>query len=111
MENWTSGGDAAFTSAHFTLVSGSGTGDLSNLVELDLTVQRDESVELADGELPVGAYFGTIRFEGDQTPTKVDEELIMDLSDSTVGELFSMEAAGAITTDELAAELERRNQS
>ena len=98
-DRWTSGGDAAFASAHFILVPGSGTGDLSNLVELEVTVQRDETVERR-----VGAYFGTVRFEGDQTPTEVDK----DLSDYTVGELFILEEEGKITTDELAAELERR---
>ena len=102
-DNWASGGDAAFANAHFVLVPGSGTGDLSNLVELEVTVLRDEAVERR-----VGAYFGTMRFEGDQTPTQVDDAP-MDLSDYSVGELFEMEKDGQITTDELAAELERRN--
>jgi len=101
-DRWTSGGDAAFASAHFVLVPGSGTGDLSNLVEFEVTVQRDESVERR-----VGAYFGTVRFEGDQTPTPVGEEP-KNLSDYSVSELFAMEAAGEISEDELAAELERR---
>lgn len=101
-DSWTSGGDAAFASAHFVLVPGSGTGDLSNLVVLEVTVQRDESVERR-----VGAYFGTLRFEGDQTPTAVDEEPKV-LSDYSVAQLFAMEAAGEITGDELAAELESR---
>ena len=34
-----------------------------------------------------------------------------DLSDHSIGELFEMEEAGDITTEELVAELERRNQS
>ena len=111
-ESWTSGGDAAFASAHFVLVPGSGTGDLSNLVELEITVQRGESVERR-----VGAYWGTIRLEGDSSPSKVDADGMMmeedstkDLSNYSIGELFEMEKTGDITTDELAAELERRNQ-
>lgn len=108
VSSWKSGGDAAFTSAGFTLVAGSGTGDLSNLVEVDLTIQRDETVVQPEGQQPVGAYFGTVRFEGDQSPTQVGEES-KDLSDYTVAELFRMEQTGDITTEELAAELERRN--
>ena len=101
-DSWTSGGDAAFASAHFVLVPGSGTGDLSNLVELEVTVLRDEAVEPR-----VGAYFGTLRFTGDSSPTPVDDAP-KELSDYSIAELFAMEEAGEITTDELAAELERR---
>ena len=102
LDTWTSGGDAAFTSATYKLTSGRGTGDLSNLVEADVTLQRDETVDP-----PVRIYWGTIRFEGDQTPTEVDEAP-KDLSDYSVAELFSMEKAREITEEELAAELERR---
>ena len=101
-DDWTSGGDAAFASAHFVLVPGSGTGDLSNLVELEVTVLRDETVEPR-----VGAYIGSLRFEGDSSPTPIDDAP-KDLSDYSVSELFAMEKAGDITADELAAELERR---
>ncbi|PKB73463.1 MAG: hypothetical protein BZY75_01750 [SAR202 cluster bacterium Io17-Chloro-G7] len=111
-DSWTSGGDAAFASAHFVLVPGSGTGDLSNMVEFEVTVARYETVERR-----VGAYWGTVRFEGDSSPSEVggdgmmmEEDATKDLSDFTIGELFEMEKAGDITTDELAAELERRNQ-
>jgi len=102
IDNWTAGGDAAFTSAQFKMVSGSGTGDLSNLVEYEGFLQRDETADP-----PVGAYWGTIRFEGDQTPSKVDDAT-KDLSDYSVAELFAIEIASDITADELAAELERR---
>lgn len=69
VDSWVAGGAAAYTSAHFVLVAGSGTGDLSNLVDFELNIQRDETVVLPDGELPVGIYFGTSRFEGDETPS------------------------------------------
>ena len=62
--NWTSGGDEQFASVHFSLVPGSGTGDLSNLIEYAGFVQRDEAVEVR-----VGIYWGTVRFEGDETPS------------------------------------------
>ncbi len=102
IDNWTAGGDAAYTSAHFKLVGGSGTGDLSNMVELEGSLNRDETADP-----PVGVYVATVRFEGDSTPTQV-EEAPKELSDYSISELFALEAAGDITEDELAAELERR---
>ena len=98
IDDWTAGGDAAFTSSHFTLISGSGTGELSNLVEMEGTIQRDETVDP-----PVGVYLATMRFAGEV------ERAPEDLSGYSIGELFEMEKSGDITTDELAAELERRN--
>jgi len=116
--SWISGGDEAFTSAKFTLVSGSGTGDLSNLVELDITIQRDETVEYPDRVQPVGAYFGTLRFEGDQTPTEIGvapsqvaAPSSTELSGYSISELFQMEQAEDISTEEWIAELEHRNGS
>ena len=103
VDNWTAGGDAAFTSSHFKLISGSGTGELSNLVEMEGTIQRDETVDP-----PVGVYLATMRFAGDPSPSESDGAP-QDLSDYSVGELFEMEKSGDITTEELAAELERRN--
>ena len=73
VDSWISGGDDAFTSAKFTLVSGSGTGDLSNLVELNLTIQRDETVEYPDGVQPVGIYFGTLQFDGDESASSITQ--------------------------------------
>lgn len=102
VDNWTAGGDAAFTSSHFTLISGSGTGELSNLVEMEGTIQRDETVNP-----PVGVYLATMRFAGDMTLSAV-EGAPKALSGYSIGELFEMEKSGDITTDELAAELERR---
>ena len=64
LDNWVAGGDEAFTSARFEMIQGSGTGDLSNLVEYAGFVQRDEAVEVR-----VGIYWGTVRFEGDETPS------------------------------------------
>ena len=105
LDNWVAGGDAAFTSAHFEMVPGSGTGDLSNLVEYQGMVQREET-----REVPVGIAFGTYRFTGDSSPSEVKaEEEPKDLSKYSIAELFAMEAAGEISEDELAAELERRN--
>ena len=65
MDDWTSGGDKRFSSHRFKLVEGSGTGDLWNLVEMEGTVQRDETVETR-----VGIYWGNLRFEGDDSPSE-----------------------------------------
>ena len=42
---------------------------------------------------------------------RVTPPQVIDLSDYSLGELFKLEEAGDITTDELVAELERRKQS
>ena len=90
LTDWTAGGDEAFTSAKFKLISGSGTGGLSNLVVAEGSVLRDEVT-------PVGVYFGTARFEAEAG----------DLSGYTISELFHLASAENITTDELLAELAR----
>ena len=55
----------------------------------------------------MGVYIAIMRFEGDMTLSAV-EGAPKDLSGNSIGELFEMEKSGDITTDELAAELERR---
>ena len=67
---------------------------------------------------PSELYFGTLRFEGDQTPSEVEAAPSQvavpsstEFSGYSISELFQMEEAGDITTEELIAELEHRNGS
>lgn len=92
---WTAGGDANFTDGTFDLIKGSGTGGLAGLVKFQGIFQRD-----GQRDNLWGIYSGKFRFQVE----------IGDLSGFAVSELFQMEAAGEITTEELIAELERRNQ-
>ena len=92
---WTAGGDADFTDGRFDLIQGSGTGGLAGLVKFQGIFQRD-----GQRDNPWGIYSGKFRFQGETG----------DLSGSTVNELFHKEASGEITTEELIAELDRRNQ-
>ena len=98
MFDWTAGGKDAFTSAKFQGVSGSGTGELSNLIKMGGTILRDETAGT------VGAYFGELEFEVIVIPPS-------SLTEFTVSELFVMEADGTITTEQLVAELTPRAQS
>ena len=54
---WTAAGDAAFTAGVFELVSGSGTGELEDLVKWEGVFQRDETAGLN------GIVFGVFRFD------------------------------------------------
>ena len=92
---WTAGGDANFTDGTFELIEGSGTGGLADLVEFHGIFQRD-----GDRENLWGFYSGEFKFQVE----------IGDLSGFALSELFQMEEAGEITTEELIAELERRTQ-
>ena len=98
MFNWTAGGADAFTSSEFQMVSGSGTGELSNLISMGGTLLRDEAAGT------VGAYFGEGEFELIVIPPS-------SLTEFTLSELFVMEADGTITTEELIAELTLRAKS
>lgn len=59
MTNWTAGGGEAFTWVDYRLISGNGTGALSNLVTLEGLLLRDEAAS------PVGIYTGAFQFEID----------------------------------------------
>ena len=98
MFNWTAGGEDAFTSSEFQLVSGSGTGEFSNLISIGGTLLRDEAAGT------VGAYFGEFEFGVIVIPPST-------LTEFTVSELFVMEAERTITTEELIAELVLRAES
>ncbi|MCH8298116.1 MAG: hypothetical protein IH873_08615 [Chloroflexi bacterium] len=98
MFNWTAGGEDAFTSAEFQLVPGSGTGEFSNLINIGGRLLRDEAAGA------VGAYVGELEFEVIVIPPST-------LTEFSLQELFSMEADGTITTEELVAELTLRSES
>ncbi len=98
MTNWIAGGEDAFTSAKFQMVSGSGTGGFSNLITIGGALLRDEAAG------PVGVYSGELEFELIVVPPST-------LTQFTVSELFVMEADGTITTEELVAELTLRASS
>ncbi|MCH7843723.1 MAG: hypothetical protein IID01_13290 [Chloroflexi bacterium] len=98
MTNWTAGGEAAFTSVDFKLISGSGTGGLSNLVKAEGKLLRDEAAG------PVGVYFGEAQFEIIVVPPST-------LTEFSLQDLFSMESDGAITTEGSVAELTLRASS
>jgi hypothetical protein len=98
MTNWTAGGEEAFTWSEYKLISGSGTGALSNLVSLEGLLLRDEAAG------PVGIYTGAFQFEIIEVPPST-------LTGISLQELFIMEADGTITTDELVAELTLRAES
>lgn len=98
MTNWIAGGEAEFTRSDFKLISGSGTGELSNLVKAEGKLLRDEAAG------PIGVYFGEAQFEIIVVPPST-------LTEFSLQELFSMEADGTITTEELVAELTLRASS
>ena len=98
MTNSIAGGEAEFTSVDFKLISGSGTGGLSNLVKAEGKLLRDEAAG------PIGVYFGEAQFEIIVVPPST-------LTEFSLQELFSMEADGTITTEELVAELTLRASS
>jgi hypothetical protein len=97
MTNWTAGGEEAFTWSEYKLISGSGTGALSNLVALEGLLLRDEAAG------PVGIYTGAFQFE--------IAAVEVPLSEVSLHELFIMEVDGTITTEELVAELTLRAES
>ena len=80
------------------MISGSGTGELANLVKAEGKLLRDEAAG------PVGVYFGEAQFEIIVVPPS-------NLTEFTVNELFVMEADGIITIEESVAELKLRASS
>jgi len=95
MTDWIAGGEAEFTTSDFKLISGSGTGELADLVEAEGKLLRDEAAG------PVGVYFGEAQFEIIVVPPS-------NFTEFTVNELFIMEADGIITIEESVAELKLR---
>ena len=77
------------------MISGSGAGELANLVKAEGKLLRDEAAG------PVGVYFGEAQFEIIVVP-------LSKLTEFTVNELFVMEADGIITIEESVAELKLR---
>ena len=95
MTSWVAGGEAAFTASDFEMVSGSGTGELSDLIKYGGKLLRDEAAG------PIGVYFGEFQLEIIEVPPS-------SFTGFSLQELFIMEVTGTITTEELVAELTLR---